>query len=36
VGLNFGASSAQSVILMLMVVGLTFLQFRFIEKKVAY
>ncbi|MDR3074397.1 MAG: ABC transporter permease subunit [Deltaproteobacteria bacterium] len=36
VGLDFGGSSAQSVILMLMVVGLTFVQFRFIEKKVAY
>ncbi|MDR2111641.1 MAG: sn-glycerol-3-phosphate ABC transporter permease UgpA [Candidatus Accumulibacter sp.] len=36
IGLDFGGSSAQSVILMLMVVALTFLQFRFIEKKVEY
>jgi sn-glycerol 3-phosphate transport system permease protein len=36
VGLDFGGSSAQSVILMLMVIGLTFIQFRYIEKKVAY
>lgn len=36
VGLDFGGSSAQSVILMLMVIALTFIQFRFIEKKVAY
>lgn len=35
-GLDFGGSSAQSVILMLMVIALTFLQFRFIEKNVAY
>ena len=36
VGLDFGGSSAQSVVLMIMVIGLTFVQFRYIEKKVAY
>jgi len=36
VGLNFGSSSAQSVILMAMVVGLTVIQFRFIERRVQY
>ena len=36
VGLNMGSSAAQSVVLMLLIVGITFLQFRFIEKKVQY
>ncbi len=36
VGLNLGASAAQSVILMAIVIGLTALQFRFVEKKVTY
>ncbi len=36
VGLDFGGSSAQSVVLMLLVIVLTFIQFRYIEKKVAY
>ncbi len=36
VGLDFGGSSAQSVVLMLMVIALTFIQFRFVEKKVTY
>ena len=36
IGLNMGSSAAQSVILMALVVGLTALQFRFIEKKVTY
>lgn len=35
-GLDLSASAAQSVILMLMVVVLTILQFRFIERKVRY
>lgn len=35
-GLDFGGSAAQSVILMIIVIGLTFLQFRFLEKKVHY
>ena len=36
IGLNLGSSSAQSVILMLMVVGLTFVQFRYVERRVTY
>lgn len=36
VGMDPGGSSAQSVVLMLMVITLTFLQFRFLEKKVHY
>ncbi|GHE22940.1 sn-glycerol-3-phosphate ABC transporter permease UgpA [Halomonas urumqiensis] len=36
VGLNLGASAAQSVILMVIVVVLTFVQFRFIERRVNY
>jgi sn-glycerol 3-phosphate transport system permease protein len=36
VGLNLGSSAAQSVILMIVVVGLTMLQFRYAEKKVTY
>jgi sn-glycerol 3-phosphate transport system permease protein len=34
--LNFGASAAQSVVLMAIVIGLTAIQFRFIERKVHY
>jgi len=34
--LNLGASSAQSVILMVLVIGLTAIQFRAIERKVHY
>ena len=34
--LDLGSSSAQSVILMIMVIGLTVFQFRFIERKVTY
>lgn len=36
VGLDLGGSAAQSVILMILVIGLTFIQFRYIEKKVQY
>lgn len=36
VGLNLGSSSAQSVILMAVVIVLTLLQFRYVEKKVTY
>ena len=36
VGLDLGGSAAQSVILMAIVVGLTVIQFRFIERKVHY
>ncbi len=35
-GLDFGGSAAQSVILMFIVISLTVVQFRFIEKKVQY
>ena len=34
--LDLGGSAAQSVVLMLVVVGLTVLQFRFVEKRVNY
>lgn len=34
--LNFGSSAAQSVILMAIVIGLTAIQFRFVERKVHY
>jgi len=36
VGLDLGGSAAQSVILMAMVIGLTVIQFRYVEKKVEY
>ena len=35
-GLNLGASAAQSVILMILVIALTAIQFRYIERKVEY
>ncbi|MES2710477.1 MAG: sn-glycerol-3-phosphate ABC transporter permease UgpA [Pseudomonadota bacterium] len=34
--LNLGSSAAQSVILMILVIALTFVQFRFVERKVHY
>jgi sn-glycerol 3-phosphate transport system permease protein len=36
IGLNLGSSAAQSVILMIVVIGLTMVQFRYAEKKVTY
>jgi len=36
VGMNFGGSASQSVILMLIVIGLTILQFKYVERKVHY
>ncbi|CAM3153587.1 sn-glycerol-3-phosphate ABC transporter permease UgpA [Paracoccus nototheniae] len=36
VGQNLGSSAAQSVVLMVLVLILTVIQFRFVEKKVAY
>ena len=36
VGMDPGSSSAQSVMLMLLVIGLTLLQFRYLENKVHY
>ena len=35
-GLELGFSAAQSVILMVVVIGLTALQFRYAEKRVTY
>ena len=35
-GLDIGSSGAQSVVLMLIVVALTVVQFRFIERRVQY
>ncbi|RJT37647.1 sn-glycerol-3-phosphate ABC transporter permease UgpA [Rahnella woolbedingensis] len=35
-GLDLSSSAAQSVILMVLVCGLTFIQFRFVERKVRY
>jgi len=35
-GLDLGSSSAQSVVLMAIVIMLTFLQFRYVERKVQY
>jgi sn-glycerol 3-phosphate transport system permease protein len=36
IALDLGGSAAQSVILMLIVIGLTIVQFRFVERKVQY
>lgn len=36
IGLNLGSSSAQSVILMLLIVFITIIQFKFVERKVQY
>jgi len=36
VGLNMGSSSAQSVVLMSLIIVITVLQFRYVEKKVQY
>ena len=36
VGLDLGGSAAQSVVLMAIVIGLTVVQFRYVEKKVQY
>ena len=35
-GLNIGSSAAQSVILMLIVIALTAIQFRYVERRVQY
>jgi sn-glycerol 3-phosphate transport system permease protein len=35
-GLDLGLSAAQSVILMILVIGLTAIQFRFLERRVKY
>jgi sn-glycerol 3-phosphate transport system permease protein len=36
VALDLGNSAAQSVLLMLLVIGLTTVQFRFVERRVHY
>lgn len=36
IGLNLGSSAAQSVVLMAIVIALTFIQFRWIERRVQY
>lgn len=36
IGLNLGSSSAQSVVLMVFVILLTFVQFRYVERRVQY
>ena len=36
IGLNYGSSAAQSVVLMVIVIGLTVVQFRYIERRVHY
>jgi sn-glycerol 3-phosphate transport system permease protein len=36
VSLDLGSSAAQSVILMLIVIGLTVVQFRYVEQRVQY
>ncbi len=36
IGLDLGGSAAQSVILMLIVIGLTVVQFRYVERRVEY
>lgn len=36
IGLNLGSSAAQSVVLMAVVIALTVVQFRFVERRVAY
>ena len=36
IGQDYGSSAAQSVVLMLLVVAMTFIQFRYVERKVNY
>lgn len=36
IGLNLGSSSAQSVVLMLLIITITVLQFKYVERKVQY
>jgi sn-glycerol 3-phosphate transport system permease protein len=36
VGQDYGSSAAQSVVLMALVIGMTMIQFRYVEKKVSY
>ncbi len=36
IGLNLGSSAAQSVVLMALIIAITVLQFRYVERKVQY
>ena len=36
IGQDYGSSAAQSVVLMALVIGMTFLQFRYVERRVNY
>ena len=36
IGQDYGSSAAQSVVLMALVIGMTFIQFRYVERKVNY
>ena len=36
IGQDYGSSAAQSVVLMTLVIGMTFVQFRYVERKVTY
>lgn len=36
IGLNLGSSSAQSIVLMCLIILITFLQFKYVERKVQY
>ena len=36
IGLNLGSSAAQSVVLMALIIAITALQFRYVERKVQY
>ena len=36
IGLNLGSSAAQSVVLMALIILITVLQFRFVERRVQY
>lgn len=36
IGLNLGSSAAQSVVLMVIVVALTVIQFKWVERQVTY
>jgi sn-glycerol 3-phosphate transport system permease protein len=36
IGLNIGSSSAQSVVLMIVVIALTAIQFRYVERRIQY
>ena len=35
-GLDYSGAAAQSIVLMLLVIGLTFVQFRYVERKIHY